>query len=228
MESSSWYSPAPVAISVGPADLPLGGVLRALLSRIPGLGVRSGLNPIDNGILFDIRAPRIVLGGIVGATLALSGASYQGVFQNALADPYLLGVASGAGLGATVAIAVAHAALRSTSACCRSPHSRVPSAPSSATYALAEERQAPQHPELLLAGVAVGSFLTAIQTFVHNAPSRPCSRRTHGSSAASQPPRGDRSRWSSPTWRSLERSCCRAGGSSTCSPSATKRRRAWG
>ena len=45
--------------------------------------------------------PRVVLGGLVGAMLSLAGASYQGVFRNPLVDPYLLGVAAGAGLGAT-------------------------------------------------------------------------------------------------------------------------------
>jgi iron complex transport system permease protein len=155
-----------VAISVGPADLPLGGVLRALLSRIPGLGMRTGLNPIDSGILFDIRAPRIVLGGIVGATLALSGASYQGVFQNALADPYLLGVASGAGLGATIAIAVAHVGLGSTIGLLPVAAFVGAVCAVSATYALAKSGRHRNTQTLLLAGVAVGSFLTAIQTFL--------------------------------------------------------------
>ncbi len=54
-------------------------------------------------ILFQIRLPRIVLAGLVGAALAVAGATYQGVFRNPLADPYLLGVASGAGLGAVLA-----------------------------------------------------------------------------------------------------------------------------
>ncbi len=51
-------------------------------------------------ILFDIRLPRTVLIALVGAALAGSGAAYQGLFRNPLADPYLIGVASGAGLGA--------------------------------------------------------------------------------------------------------------------------------
>ena len=54
-------------------------------------------------ILFDIRLPRIVLGALVGSALATSGAGYQGLFRNPLADPYLIGVAAGAGLGAVVA-----------------------------------------------------------------------------------------------------------------------------
>ena len=155
-----------VAISIGPADLPLDGVLRSLVARIPGIGVHSGLNSIDNGILFDIRAPRIVLGGIVGATLALSGASYQGVFQNALADPYLLGVASGAGLGATIAIAVAHVDAGATITLLPVAAFIGAVCAVTATYALAKSGRQRNTQSLLLAGVAIGSFLTAIQTFV--------------------------------------------------------------
>ncbi len=55
-------------------------------------------------ILFDIRMPRVALMALTGAALATAGATYQGLFRNPLADPYLVGVASGAGLGATIAI----------------------------------------------------------------------------------------------------------------------------
>ena len=55
-------------------------------------------------IVFTIRLPRVLLAGVVGAALALSGATYQGLFRNPLADPYLIGVASGAALGATAAV----------------------------------------------------------------------------------------------------------------------------
>ncbi|MBL0343976.1 iron ABC transporter permease [Candidatus Villigracilis affinis] len=57
-------------------------------------------------ILWDIRLPRTVLIALVGAALAGSGAAYQGLFRNPLADPYLIGVASGAGLGAVLAMSV--------------------------------------------------------------------------------------------------------------------------
>jgi len=57
-------------------------------------------------IILDIRLPRILLAGLVGAALAVAGATYQGLFRNPLADPYLLGVASGAGLGATIAMLI--------------------------------------------------------------------------------------------------------------------------
>jgi iron complex transport system permease protein len=75
-----------------------------LLSHVPLVHYHSSASTIDQGIVWEIRLPRVVLGGIVGAMLAAGGASYQGVFRNPLADPYLLGVAAGAGLGATIVI----------------------------------------------------------------------------------------------------------------------------
>jgi iron complex transport system permease protein len=90
---------------VGPVDIGLGPIGRELLSHVPYLGVRSHLSPDESAILWQLRAPRVVLGLLAGALLASAGATYQGVFRNPLADPYLLGVAAGAGLGATLAIA---------------------------------------------------------------------------------------------------------------------------
>ncbi|MXX46518.1 MAG: iron ABC transporter permease, partial [Acidimicrobiia bacterium] len=93
-----------LALLVGPAGLEMGGVVTALADRLPFLEVESSLTERELTILWEIRLPRAVMGALVGATLASAGAAYQGVFRNPLADPYLLGVAAGAGLGATVAI----------------------------------------------------------------------------------------------------------------------------
>src|SRR4029453_14230613 len=76
----------------------------------------SGLTQQEAAILWQLRLPRVVLGGLVGAMLALAGAAYQGVFRNPLADPYLLGAAPGAGLGAPLAIAYGPDPSRSTGA----------------------------------------------------------------------------------------------------------------
>ena len=62
------------------------------------------LSEREQAVFFNIRLPRIVTAMVVGATLALSGAAYQAVFRNPLADPYLLGVSAGAGLGVTLVI----------------------------------------------------------------------------------------------------------------------------
>ena len=101
-----------VGVLVGPIDLGLRNVLESIGARLHVPGVSSSLSPTDNAILWDLRMPRVVLAALVGGMLALSGATYQGVFRNPLADPYLLGVAAGAGLGATLAIAYLPEGLR--------------------------------------------------------------------------------------------------------------------
>ena len=90
-----------IGVLVGPVHIGVGTVARTLF----GLSV----DPGQANILWSLRFPRVVLGLIVGGTLAICGAAYQGVFRNPLADPYLLGAAAGANLGATLAIAYAPA-----------------------------------------------------------------------------------------------------------------------
>jgi iron complex transport system permease protein len=88
-----------IGVLVGPVHIDAGTVLRALFG--------GAIDPGQANILWSLRFPRVVLGVLVGGTLAVAGAAYQGVFRNPLADPYLLGAAAGANLGATLAIAFA-------------------------------------------------------------------------------------------------------------------------
>jgi iron complex transport system permease protein len=67
-------------------------------------GVRGAADPVTRVILWEVRLPRVVLGALVGAALAVSGAVMQGLFRNPLADPGIVGVSAGAGLGAVGAI----------------------------------------------------------------------------------------------------------------------------
>ncbi|HJX61899.1 MAG TPA: iron chelate uptake ABC transporter family permease subunit [Dehalococcoidia bacterium] len=90
--------------AVGPAGIPLDAVVRIIVSRISGADLASGLPRQWQDIVWEIRLPRVILAGLVGASLALAGATYQAIFRNPLADPYLIGVAAGAGLGAAVAV----------------------------------------------------------------------------------------------------------------------------
>jgi iron complex transport system permease protein len=151
---------------VGPVHLGVGAVARSAASHLPFLDVRSPLSETDEAILWQIRAPRVVLGMVVGGMLALAGASYQGVFRNPLADPYLLGIAAGAGLGATLAIAYAHGVTQS--------YDLIPlaafaggAAAVGVTYVLGSSAGGGRSPAaLILAGVTTACFLTAIQTFV--------------------------------------------------------------
>ena len=94
-----------IGVLVGPVDLGVGAVLESAAARLHIPGFSTSLSPTEEAILWEIRVPRVVLAALVGAMLAVAGATYQGVFRNPLADPYLLGVAAGAGLGATIAIA---------------------------------------------------------------------------------------------------------------------------
>jgi iron complex transport system permease protein len=155
-----------LAVLVGPVRLDPAGVLGELAGRLPLVEVHGGLPQPDATILWQLRLPRVVLGALVGAMLALAGAAYQGVFRNPLADPYLLGAAGGAGLGATLAIAYGP----DTSSW---PVGLLPLAAFTgavagvaAAYALGRSGGGRTTTTLVLAGVAVASFLTAIQTFV--------------------------------------------------------------
>ena len=110
-----------LGVSVGPADIPLPTVLEALLGHVPLLHYHPHVSALDWDVIWQIRLPRVVLGGLVGAMLAGGGAAYQGVFRNPLADPYLLGRGGGAGLGATLVIVDARGAIQPRS--CPSPPS---------------------------------------------------------------------------------------------------------
>ncbi|MCX6025240.1 MAG: iron ABC transporter permease [Chloroflexi bacterium] len=91
-----------LSTAVGAVTLPLREILAGLLPVPLRGGVE--LSSTTYAILYQIRLPRTVLVALVGAALAGSGAAYQGLFRNPLADPYLLGVASGGGLGAVIAM----------------------------------------------------------------------------------------------------------------------------
>ena len=174
-----WYGPVAVAvllllaamvtgIGVGALTFAPLRVAATLFDQLPGVEVSGGLGPVDTAILLDIRLPRVVLAALVGGLLASAGAAYQGVFRNPLVDPYLLGAAAGAGLAATLVIV-------SVPAGGLGPFGPLPLAAFAGAlggvglaYTLGRTAaQAGGGPAaLVLAGVAVASFLTAAQTFV--------------------------------------------------------------
>ena len=154
---------AAAAVLIGPAGLPAGGVLRELASHLPFVDLQSGLDARQAAIVWELRLPRMVLGALVGATLALAGGAYQGVFRNPLADPYLLGVAAGAGLGATLAVV----SFGSGSALVPVAAFLGAVGAVAAAYALGAAAGGRRSgATLILSGVAVAAFLTAAQTFV--------------------------------------------------------------
>lgn len=92
-----------LGVFIGAAPLPIAGVFHALSGGLIG-GDEAALAARESAILFNVRLPRVVMAALVGAALATAGAAYQAVFRNPLADPYLLGISSGASLAVTVAI----------------------------------------------------------------------------------------------------------------------------
>ena len=151
-------------LTIGPVGIAAHRVVMELANMAPGLTLDSGLSDAHAAIVTDIRLPRVALGLLVGATLALSGATYQAAFRNPLADPYLLGIAAGAGLGATLAIAynLGDGA---------GAFDLVPVAAFAGALVAVAVSYAAGHlsgrstASLILAGIAVASFLTACQTY---------------------------------------------------------------
>ncbi len=154
---------AAAALVVGPAGIPIRGVVLELLDRVPFVAAESGLTDRQAAVVWQLRVPRVVLGTLVGGALSIAGGAYQGVFRNPLADPYLLGVAAGAGLGATVAIV---AGVAGTSVVLPLAAFAGGGVAVLITYALARLGGSVRTTStLVLAGVAVASFFTAVQTF---------------------------------------------------------------
>ena len=172
-----WWIPAAGALAlasvllgamVGPAGPSWWRVPLALLDHLPLVSIDSGVTPREWTIIWDIRMPRVVLAALVGSMLSLSGASYQGVFRNPLVDPYLLGVAAGAGLGATLVFTLNRTG-SSTWIIDPLPLSAFAGGLLAVlvTYfvgtAFGGQKSAST---LVLAGVAVTALATAVQTFV--------------------------------------------------------------
>lgn len=151
-----------LGMTVGPAGLPMRAVLVEIVNQVPGVDLGGGLSEREAAVLWQLRAPRVVLGVLVGGMLAVAGAGYQGVFRNPLADPYLLGVAAGAGLGATFAIVSGGNRTLVPLAAFIGGLAGV-----AATYALGRGVGGRSTNSLILAGVAVAAFLTAVQTYVN-------------------------------------------------------------
>jgi iron complex transport system permease protein len=91
-----------LALTVGSVVVPFKTVWQILISHLPLVNIHIGWPATTDMIITGIRLPRILMAGIVGAALGTAGATYQGLFRNPLADPYLIGVAQGAALGAVI------------------------------------------------------------------------------------------------------------------------------
>lgn len=95
-----------ISLSIGSASLSLNEVWGILVKQLPYLGdfVKSNWKISAEQIILKVRLPRVILAILIGAALSVAGAGFQGVLRNPLADPYTLGVASGASVGAAFVI----------------------------------------------------------------------------------------------------------------------------
>ena len=155
-----------LSIGVGSVAIPPKEALEVLWNTLQGTVPASDLNHTYQVILLTLRLPRTILMIMTGAALAGSGCAYQGLFQNPLADPYLIGAASGAGLGAIISLTLGWPS---------SPFSYL-IVPMTAffcalltvflVFQLAKSGKTLPVTNLILAGVAVSSFVTALTSFL--------------------------------------------------------------
>ena len=154
------------AASTGAARVGLRTVGAMILSRFGLLHASPWWSDVDEAIVFDIRLPRAALGMLVGASLAVCGAAFQGLFRNVMADPFILGVSPGAALGAALAIVLkVDVRLFGVSA--------IPLfafggglVASALVYSLSRIRSTVPVHALLLTGIAVGSVMSSLTSLV--------------------------------------------------------------
>ncbi len=156
-----------LATSVGSASIPFFTVWEILFSKLslPGIDY-TGESRIED-IILTIRLPRVILAGLVGASLAVAGATYQGLFRNPLADPYLIGVSQGALLGAVIGFLLPEIGADITE------FGVVPTMAFIGAmgaviivYLIARTGKSLPVTTLILAGVALGSWLSAISHYL--------------------------------------------------------------
>ena len=147
---------------VGPVAIPPGVVLKLVVAKLPVLDLAADWPSSLETILFDIRLPHTALMALAGMALGGSGAAYQGLFRNPLADPYVIGVASGAGLGAVLAMAAKWPS--SLLGMAAIPVAAFVGAVLTVglVFSIARVGRITPITTLLLAGVAVGTFASAL------------------------------------------------------------------
>lgn len=147
-----------VAITIGPADLRVDEVWASVLGNL-GLGPAPS-DPLRDGIVWQLRLPRVLTAAAVGAGLAIAGAVMQAVTRNPLADPYLLGLSSGASLGAVAVILLGLAVALPVAAFAGAMAALL------LTLLLARAGGALTPTRTVLAGLAVSAFASALASLV--------------------------------------------------------------
>lgn len=147
------------AVTIGPADLAVAEVARSIAGHL-GLGRADGVPRLVDAIVWDLRLPRVLTAAAVGAGLALAGAVMQSLTRNALADPYLLGLSSGASLGAVAVLVLGVGLLLPVAAFAGALAALV------ATLALARTNGVLTPGRAVLAGLAISQLCAAGTSFV--------------------------------------------------------------
>jgi iron complex transport system permease protein len=157
---------AVLSVAIGPINIPVGDLIRILGSALPGLNISPDWPETFSTIVLKVRLPHTALITLTGAALAGSGAAYQGIFRNPLADPYLIGVASGAGLGAVIALAIHWPS--ELSGLFTVPFAAFLGALLTVllVYSIARVGDKLPTTTLILAGVAISSFATSLTSFL--------------------------------------------------------------
>ncbi|GAB3972517.1 iron ABC transporter permease [Actinoallomurus acanthiterrae] len=151
-----------VAISIGSVTLPVGAVWRVIGAHLTGR--TGGVDPLRDQVVWDIRTPRVLLAAVAGAGLSVAGVTFQALVRNPLADPYVLGVSSGASLGAVLVAAVGTTVLGGVGVTGAAFATALLSV--LLVYLLAQRAGRLLDSRLVLAGVAVGYLCSAVTSYV--------------------------------------------------------------
>jgi len=152
--------------AIGAVAIPLDMVARMVLARLPLLEIEANWPATFATILYEIRLPNLVLTGLTGLALGGSGAAFQALFRNPLADPYVIGIASGAGLGAVLAMALRWPADGLGMAAVPVAGFLGALLTVALVYRLSSVGRTTPVTTLILAGVAVSSFATALTSLI--------------------------------------------------------------
>ncbi len=155
----------PVAVGLGPVGIAPGTATRIVTYHLVGWPQAVSWSGAEDSIVWLVRMPRVVLGAVVGAGLALTGAALQAMVRNVLADPYILGVTSGASTGAAATILFGVGAAVGASSLTASAFVGALAA-TAALYLLARVGGQITAIRLLLAGVTIGYVLSAATSFL--------------------------------------------------------------
>jgi iron complex transport system permease protein len=155
-----------LATTIGSVDIPLGTTFKILLDKLPFIDISPDWSVSHELIISNIRLPRVLLACIVGVALAVAGASYQGLFRNPLADPYLIGVAQGAALGAVLGFLFPVAIFGGATGAVPIFAFAGALISVSMVYLLARVGNVIPVTTLILAGVAMGALFSAIVSYL--------------------------------------------------------------